>query len=94
MNAGCKFVHSIRIIVVIVVIVDEGIMKPREVEGFLLLGFAFVEYGDPKHALGAISNLNCLELNGRTLKAKWMGRKSDFGLFLWIILASFPCSSN
>lgn len=93
MNVGCKVVHSIRIIVVIVVIVDEGIMKPRKVEG--AIGGGFVEYGDPKHLLGAIRNLNCLELNGRTLKAKWIGKKSDLGdYFCGFILASFPCSSS
>ena len=43
-------------------------------------GFAFVEYGDPNHALGAIRNLNGLELNGRTLRVNYSNNSHLEGL--------------
>ena len=43
-------------------------------------GFAFVEYGDPNHALSAIRNMNGLELNGRTLRVNYSNNSHLEGL--------------
>ena len=43
-------------------------------------GFAFVEFGDPNHALSAIRNLNGVELNGRTLRVNYSNNSHLEGL--------------